>query len=247
MAALLVGLSIMAVLMGMALPTWSHFMKREREEELIWRGQQYARAVGLFQRRYANTFPPTIDILVEQRFLRKKYKDPITNDDFQPIPAGTAATPITPPVSGARPGQPPAQQPPPSRVGTQTQTQGFGTLQPFRVDDSRAFRPAIGIQGVVSKSKATSIKMYNGRTKYNEWAFVYLATSQRIGPAGPGPPQPGAPGMQRPGLGPQGPQGTRPPVPFGGSRPGAPPAGASPSGQPNPFSPPPTGAPRPPG
>ncbi len=88
MAALLVGLSIMAVLMSAALPVWSHHMKREREEELIWRGQQYARAIGLFQRKYANTFPPTIDILVEQRFLRKKYKDPITNSDFQPIPAG---------------------------------------------------------------------------------------------------------------------------------------------------------------
>ena len=88
MAALLVGLSIMAVLMSAALPVWSHQMKREREEELIWRGQQYARAVGLFQRKYANTFPPTLDVLVEQRFLRKKYKDPITNSDFQIIPAG---------------------------------------------------------------------------------------------------------------------------------------------------------------
>ena len=37
MAALLVGLSVMAVLMGAALPVWSQQMKREREEELIWR------------------------------------------------------------------------------------------------------------------------------------------------------------------------------------------------------------------
>ena len=58
---------------------------REKEEELIFRGKQYARAIGLFQRKFANTAPPTIDVLVEQRFLRKKYKDPITNDDFQPI------------------------------------------------------------------------------------------------------------------------------------------------------------------
>src|SRR5262245_23165077 len=93
MAALLVGLSVMAVLMSMALPVWSQFARREREEELIWRGNQYARAVGLFQRKFANTFPPTIDILVEQRFLRKKYKDPITGEDFMPIPAGGAVNP----------------------------------------------------------------------------------------------------------------------------------------------------------
>ena len=85
MAALLVGMSVMAVLMSALLPVWSHMATREKEEELIFRGRQYARAIGLFQRKYANTAPPTIDLLVEQRFLRKKYKDPITNDDFQPI------------------------------------------------------------------------------------------------------------------------------------------------------------------
>ena len=35
MAALLVGLSIMAVLMSVAMPVWSQFTRREREEELI--------------------------------------------------------------------------------------------------------------------------------------------------------------------------------------------------------------------
>ena len=85
MAALLVGMSVMAVLMSAPLPVWSHMATREKEEEPIFRGKQYARAIGLFQRKYANTSPPTIDVLVEQRFLRKKYKDPITNDDFQPI------------------------------------------------------------------------------------------------------------------------------------------------------------------
>ena len=91
MAALLVAMSVMAVLMSALLPVWSHMATREKEEELIFRGKQYARAIGLFQRKFANTAPPTIDVLVEQRFLRKKYKDPITNDDFQPIYANQAA------------------------------------------------------------------------------------------------------------------------------------------------------------
>jgi type II secretory pathway pseudopilin PulG len=243
MAALLVGLSVMAVLMSMAMPVWSQFVRREREEELIWRGNQYARAIGLFQRKYANTFPPTIDILVEQRFLRKKYKDPITGEDFMPIPAGGAVNPgqmVDPRNRGQQGG---AQQ---SAAGFVTQgaqgTQGAapipGTVQ----------QPSIGIQGVVSKSKETSVKVYNGRTKYNEWAFVYLATAQRIGPGGvQAPGAPGVPGGQQmpPGALQQG--GTAF-TPVGGvnRRPGVGnPGFPNQPGQPNPFQPPPFGQPSP--
>lgn len=167
MAALLVGLSVMAVLMGAALPVWSQQMKREREEELIWRGQQYARAVGLFQRKYANTFPPTIDILVEQRFLRKKYKDPITNSDFQPIPAGGGVPGqggVPPPPSGPQgPGAQRQGATPPTGFTIQTRPDNGGTNTANTMGQGSA--PSIGIQGVVSKSKDSSIKIYNGRNE----------------------------------------------------------------------------------
>ena len=80
-------MSIMAIMMTVVMPVWKQAAQREKEEELIFRGQQYAHAIGLFQRKFANAFPPNIDVLVEQRFLRKKFKDPITNDDFLPLPA----------------------------------------------------------------------------------------------------------------------------------------------------------------
>jgi type II secretory pathway pseudopilin PulG len=228
MAALLVGMSVLAVLMSMALPAWSHFAQREKEEELIWRGRQYARAVGLFQRKYANTFPPTIDVLVEQKFLRKKYKDPITKDDFQPIPAGGGGASAPGVIANSREASilspsGPAGTPPGAQQRQVTATPGpaggrgappaTATIQPQSPTGPR--QPSIGIQGVVSKSGDSSIKVYNGRTKYNEWAFVYLATAQRVGPGG----------VQRPGVGvgPQGGQRTpgRPPLPFGpGSAPG---------------------------
>ncbi len=105
MAALLIGLSVMSVLMGALLPVWSQMVTRDKEEELIFRGQQYVRAIGLFQRKFANTPPPSIDVLVEQRFLRKKYKDPITKDDFQPIYANQAALAVSAPLGAQRPGQ----------------------------------------------------------------------------------------------------------------------------------------------
>ena len=86
MAALLVTLAVMAVLMSAALPVWRHDAQREREEELVFRGQQYIRAIRLFNAK-TNTLPTRVDDLVQQRFLRKKYKDPITSEDFDLISA----------------------------------------------------------------------------------------------------------------------------------------------------------------
>src|SRR5262249_16170291 len=71
MAALLGGGRIMAVMMTVAMPVWKHNAQREKEEELVFRGKQYVHAIGMFQRKYANAYPPNIDVLVDQRFLRK--------------------------------------------------------------------------------------------------------------------------------------------------------------------------------
>ena len=97
MVALLVAMSIMGVMLTVAMPVWHQMAQREKEAELIFRGQQYARAIGIFQRRAGpGALPPTLDVLVEQRFLRKKYKDPITGEDFLPLISGQ-------PVPGTNP------------------------------------------------------------------------------------------------------------------------------------------------
>ena len=44
-----------------------------------------------------------------------------------------------------------------------------------------ATQPTGGIIGVASKSTETSLRVYNGRTKYNEWQFIYLATTAQPG------------------------------------------------------------------
>ena len=54
MAALLVAMSVMAVFMTIALPVWNTQAQREKEAELVFRGEQYARAVMLYQRKFAN-------------------------------------------------------------------------------------------------------------------------------------------------------------------------------------------------
>ncbi|MGE5246347.1 MAG: Tfp pilus assembly protein FimT/FimU [Betaproteobacteria bacterium] len=197
MAMLLVSLSVMAVMMTVAMPVWKHQIQRERETELVFRGEQYARAIGLFQRKMGpGVLPPSIDLLVEQRFLRKKFKDPITNDDFQPILAGQT------PVAGS---QTPGQMP--GRGGPTTQQPG-AAIGRAPTGTSPIGTPAAGatggIIGVVSKSKEKSIRLYNGRDHYNEWAFLFTAQTQQPG-AVPGAVAPGVrPGQRGPGgvLGP---------------------------------------------
>src|SRR3954467_11487457 len=80
MAALLVGMAVMAIMLSVAMPTWNQMIRREKEEELIFRGNQYARAINFYQRKFANASPPNIDVLVEQHMLRKKFKDPLSPD-----------------------------------------------------------------------------------------------------------------------------------------------------------------------
>ena len=82
MAALIVGMAVLAVMMTVAMPVWKQMVQREKEVELVFRGEQIAGSIRMFQRKFANAYPPSLDVLVEQKFLRKKYKDPITGEDF---------------------------------------------------------------------------------------------------------------------------------------------------------------------
>ena len=242
MAALLVGMSVAAAMMAVVMPVWKQMARREKEEELIFRGLQYSRALRLFSMKYANASPPNLDVLVEQRFLRKKYKDPITNDDFQPVLAGqavpgTANTPQNPGGRGQAPGssltgapgrsQGPGTQPAPSPfaptnslgpsnpVGPSNQgmpgqpgTSGRG-VSPIGTPGAGATG---GIIGVVSKSKDQSIRLYNGRSHYNEWAFINTPQVQAPGAVGPG----GRGGRGGPGNNPANPNNpTNPANPFG--------------------------------
>jgi hypothetical protein len=227
-------------MMTVAMPVWKQMVQREKEEELIFRGQQYVRALRLFGRKYANASPPNIDVLVEQRFIRRKYKDPITNDDFQPILAGQGGAPGAPggPARGGAPGrgapggaapfgglggQPsPSPGPGPSgrsaAVSPITQAGAGRGVSPIGAPGG----PTGGVIGVVSKSKDKSIRLYNGRSHYNEWAFINTVQVQA-----PGTPGTNAPGQR--GRGQPGPPGQPGPTPSGGQRG----RGTSPTAPPN--------------
>jgi type II secretory pathway pseudopilin PulG len=166
MVALLVALALMAVMMSVALPVWRQASQREKEAELVWRGEQYDRAIQLFRRKFSAPGPPNLDILIQQKFLRRKYTDPITGGDFELKTTG--------PMGNLPPG---AQQP------------------------QRAPGQLIG--GVRSKSKEKSIRVLNGKNRYDQWEFTYKPYGAKTaGPTVPGQApgtQPGSlPGNTRP-------------------------------------------------
>ena len=241
MAVLLVSLAVMAILLTVLMPVWKQTAQREKEAELVFRGEQYARAIGLFQRKAGpGALPPSIDLLVDQRYLRKKFKDPITNDDFAPILLSAQTQPGTP---GAVPQPGPGGRGPASPVAQQ----GRGA-QPQAAPGAAAG----GIVGVTSKSKEKSLRIYKGRDHYNEWQFVFTPPVQAPGAGGargdgpqrggrgqtsPFPPSPFGPGGVGggPGRGRDGGRGTPPPTVPGS------PAGPSRGGPVIPGQPPPRG------
>ena len=214
MAALLVGIAVMGILLTAAMPTWKTLVQREREEELVFRGEQYARAVGLFQRKFAGAFPPSVEILVQQKFLRKAYKDPITGGDFQILYQNTAMA--VPGQAGQRmPGQPGSGTTPSARPGEIATSPGLApaTTGPgagLSGGSGATVGPRGGIVGVASKSTQASLRLYKGRGRYNEWQFVYTQASNQVG----------VPGQTRPGMPPGTPGSTRPGGVPGSSRPG---------------------------
>ena len=169
MTALLVVMGVMAVMLGVALPVWQTAIRREREAELVFRGEQYVQAIRLFQRRYAGTFPPNVDVLVQQRFLRRRYQDPITKSDFQVLYAGTGTA-----IVDARAGGPGRAGPGPGQVTTPLGGRPQATAPLGRG----------GIIGVVSTSTQTSLRLYNGRGRYDEWIFVAVQAATQAGAPG---------------------------------------------------------------
>lgn len=57
-------------------------IRRDKEEEMVHRGAQYARAVRRYFKQFGR-YPPTLEALEDTnhiRFLRRRYKDPLTED-----------------------------------------------------------------------------------------------------------------------------------------------------------------------
>lgn len=74
----IIAINIFAVFSLMAASMWQRELGRENESELIFRGNQYVRAITEFRKKHPNTFPQDFEVLEKERFIRKLYKDPVS-------------------------------------------------------------------------------------------------------------------------------------------------------------------------
>ena len=86
LAGLICIITAAAVATAVVVPLRVMQSRRETEKELIFRGEEYIRAIQKYQRKYG-IYPASIDDLISRdgyRFLRRQYKDPITGRGFSP-------------------------------------------------------------------------------------------------------------------------------------------------------------------
>jgi hypothetical protein len=71
------------IFLAVAAPKVAADIERDREVELMHRGMQYRRAIQLYYRKFG-AYPPNMEALEKTnqvRFLRKRYRDPVTGKD----------------------------------------------------------------------------------------------------------------------------------------------------------------------
>ncbi|MBV9574599.1 MAG: pentapeptide repeat-containing protein [Acidobacteriales bacterium] len=103
--ALLLFVSLLAIAAIAVAPSVSLQIRRDREEELIHRGVQYSRAIKNFVKK-TGAYPVRLEQLENTnniRFLRKRYKDPITGQDFKLLHQQDVQSSFGPGINGATP------------------------------------------------------------------------------------------------------------------------------------------------
>jgi type II secretory pathway pseudopilin PulG len=92
----LVMVFLLLLALSVAAPKMAKEIQRDKEQEAMQRGLQYRRAIQLYYKKFG-AYPTDIKQLEktnEIRFLRKRYKDPITGkDDWRLIHMGEAKVP----------------------------------------------------------------------------------------------------------------------------------------------------------
>jgi type II secretory pathway pseudopilin PulG len=156
--ALLALIALSGIAMATIAPTWSYLVTRDKEEELIFRGESYAFAIQRYQKEF-NQLPTKLEEMYEKRFIRKLYKDPITGRDFELILQG--------PEGRKRESQ-----------LTKSQQQAVRGTVPGG--------SSLGIVGVVSTSDKLALRPWNNKERYNEWEFIAGEGDQQGGSSGGG-------------------------------------------------------------
>ncbi len=215
---ILVSFFVIAVLLVAAAQPASIVAKREKEAELVFRGEEYTEAIRLFQQEHGGAYPTKLKQLLQQgpkkhRYIRRLYRNPfdpegkwillgpgttvVSKDDkgntvykSSGAPTGLPTAPTTPAPTPGRQGVPGTGAP--ASGGSPGQTRPgmprMGQVLPFRIGGQEG-QP---ILGVYCKLHEKAFQDLLGNSYYDEWFFSPLVIPA---PALPGqrvnPQQPG--------------------------------------------------------
>lgn len=209
--AILFMLFLLMLAATIAVPNIKHEIQREREIEMIHRGEQYSRAIKKYYKKF-NRYPTRIEELENTnnlRFLRKRYKDPMNPEGkFRLLyygdlriaqnagrgssgsaASGTGSQDSPPPTSAfGQSGQQQQQQGSQSTFGS-GQSGTLGGSQPGSQFGSSSQPQGLGgqvfgggpIVGVASSVEKEGIHEFNNKKRYDQWMFLYDPQQDRGG------------------------------------------------------------------
>jgi len=202
---LIMVLTVLNIMVAAALPLWSQVAKREKEEELIFRGLQYAEAIRIYQKRHGRP-PMSLEELIEvkPRAIRQLWKDPMSEsgewgllvqggapqaNPGQPAPggdrsrAGRRARAQRRGGGQAQGGQAQGESTNPAWQANMQRTQRSGqvvAIPPGGKDGRGRGRTVTSgpIVGVYSASSETALKSFADGETYDQWQFLVTLIPQ---------------------------------------------------------------------
>src|SRR6267142_1003317 len=161
----MVTLAVAAIALGAAVQAWSTTWRRENEEELIFRGNQYVDGIIAYRKEHGGQFPLTLEDLFKPgprrlRYIRRLYKDPIVPDGkwglLYLMPGGQGVDDPKAPQGGIENGKESVSEP----------TIGW---------------PIIGvISRAIGKASEDTYKIYKGHEHVDEWQFQVFDRGEQI-------------------------------------------------------------------
>ena len=152
-------ITVLNIMVAITLPLWSGMIQRDKEEELISRGLQYAEAIRVFQRRFGR-LPVQLDelIKVEPRSSPRLWEDPMTGKaDWVLILEGS---PQGKPGIDPQTGQP---LPPATPDPQDSSALPDGETPP---------QPVGLIRGVRARATGEGFHVFLDQTSFSSWEFL---------------------------------------------------------------------------
>ena len=188
LVALVILIAVMNVAVAAALPYWSSWAQRQKEEELVFRGLQYAEAIRIFRVRQGR-LPTALEELVEvePRAIRQLWTNPMAEDGRWGLLMQGA-----PSNAGQRGDGSGNAQPTTNAAAAAAAGAGGGSMTAVPPpNEEEGEGPVVGpILGVYSATPGPSMRVFNGQQDVGDWYFTSELIQLRPGNAADGRPPP---------------------------------------------------------